>query len=391
MGRWVPPVRTACTAHAVAAAVAAGFSGMTGARQALPEWLRARFGCLDALLVDSGTSALMLALSSGKGARDSPVALPAYGCFDLATAALGANAGVVLYDVEPDTLAPETESLDRVLATGVRAVVLVHLFGIPLPFADLRARVEASGATVVEDAAQGTGASLGGRALGGLGAVGILSFGRGKGFGGAGGGALLANDTDSAEWLGSLPPLAAGPRAIGAAAGLAIQSVFGTSVLYGIPASLPFLRLGETIFRPPHPPTAIAAAAVAAAWAGADPAIAEAQVRRERAARLVRDTEKVGIRTPRVPGGAVPGYLRLPIVCSAQRRAHAEGRATRRLGIMPGYPCALTDLPGFGDRVLNRRDRFPGARELAARLVTLPTHGGLTDRDLWRVEAWLAA
>jgi hypothetical protein len=56
---------------------------------------------------------------------------------------------------------------------------------------------------------------------------------------------------------------------------------------------------------------------------------------------------------------------------------------------MPGYPQALVDLGGFGERALNRREEFPGARSLAERLVTVPTHGFLAQRDLGRLEAYL--
>ena len=58
---------------------------------------------------------------------------------------------------------------------------------------------------------------------------------------------------------------------------------------------------------------------------------------------------------------------------------------------MPGYPRALCDLPGFGERVLNRGGAFPGARMLAERLVTLPVHSRLGERDLAALEAWAAA
>ena len=60
------------------------------------------------------------------------------------------------------------------------------------------------------------------------------------------------------------------------------------------------------------------------------------------------------------------------------------------MGVMPGYPAALCDLPGFGERVVNRADGFPGARSLAERLVTAPVHSRLGERDLAGLEVWLA-
>jgi hypothetical protein len=47
-------------------------------------------------------------------------------------------------------------------------------------------------------------------------------------------------------------------------------------------------------------------------------------------------------------------------------------------------------LRGFGYRVRHTGDGFPGARLLAERLVTAPTHGRLAERDLTALEQWLA-
>jgi hypothetical protein len=56
---------------------------------------------------------------------------------------------------------------------------------------------------------------------------------------------------------------------------------------------------------------------------------------------------------------------------------------------MPGYPGALGALPGFGSRAVNAGDRYPGATRLVERLVTLPTHGALTEADLLLLESSL--
>ena len=67
----------------------------------------------------------------------------------------------------------------------------------------------------------------------------------------------------------------------------------------------------------------------------------------------------------------------------------SAGPAAARLGIMPGYPKALVDLEGFVARVENRAEDFPGARQLARRLVTLPTHRWVGRGDELALEHWL--
>ncbi len=66
-----------------------------------------------------------------------------------------------------------------------------------------------------------------------------------------------------------------------------------------------------------------------------------------------------------------------------------DSSIAKRLGVMPGFPQSLADLPGFGDRCVNCEHGFPGARCLAEQLFTLPTHGRLTVTDTRRLKQWL--
>jgi len=54
----------------------------------------------------------------------------------------------------------------------------------------------------------------------------------------------------------------------------------------------------------------------------------------------------------------------------------------RQLGVWPGYPQSLADLPGFGSRRLDAAQQPSGARLLADQLFTLPTHSLLDEASL---------
>ena len=90
-------------------AVLAGASGALhepiGLRTTITEALCQAYSARQALLVGSGTSALQLALA-GIAATVSrrPVALPAYSCYDVASAANGADVDVWVYDIDARTL-----------------------------------------------------------------------------------------------------------------------------------------------------------------------------------------------------------------------------------------------------------------------------------------------
>lgn len=379
------PARSPVSLGAVAAGAHAAVFGTATARERLARAIDAEVGARGSLLVDSGTSALALALAStGEGA---PVALPAYSCFDVATAADGANVRVLLYDIDPDTLSPDLPSLEAALRAGARAVVVAHLYGVPVDLDPVRELARDAGTMLIEDAAQGGSARYRGRRIGGFGSLSILSFGRGKGWTGGGGGALIAHDAAGLEALAAararLGPAARGGRAL---AGVGAQWLLGRPAVYALPAALPFLGLGETVYHAPHPPDHMAHAAVAVALRTRHLAERESIRRRAHAERL-RTALRQGrrFRPVRPAGEAEADWLRLPAV----QTPRVTDRSARRLGIMPGYPCALTELAGFSDRVLNREHPVPGARALARDLLTFPTHGALREADLRRLEDWI--
>ncbi|MBT8405021.1 MAG: DegT/DnrJ/EryC1/StrS family aminotransferase, partial [Gemmatimonadetes bacterium] len=91
-----------------------------------------RWGSESLELLGSGTQALQRALELvAVGAPDPVLAMPGWGCFDLASAAVGAGVRVRLYDLEPETLQPDPDSLAG-MVEAVDGVVVVSFFGIPV-------------------------------------------------------------------------------------------------------------------------------------------------------------------------------------------------------------------------------------------------------------------
>ena len=188
------PAYSPLTLGAVLAGVAGLVSDADAARAAAIDALGGAFDCTEILLTASGTAALTLAIRAAiAGRAAASVALPAYGCYDLATAADGGGFPVVLYDLDPATLAPDLASVRAALNLGARAVVLAHWYGVPADPEPVRAAVQSVGGCLIEDAAQGAGARMQGRPVGVQGDLTVLSFGRGKGIAaGRGGGAPCA-------------------------------------------------------------------------------------------------------------------------------------------------------------------------------------------------------
>jgi dTDP-4-amino-4,6-dideoxygalactose transaminase len=68
-----------------------------------------------------------------------------------------------------------------------------------------------------------------------------------------------------------------------------------------------------------------------------------------------------------------------------QRLARAGIRASA------SYPTALGDIPGIGRYLAPDQAPCPGARSIASRILTLPTHPGVTPQDVDRMVAVVRA
>ena len=388
--RYLPPAYSPVSAGSFAG----GLRGLAfGGPAGIDQWLARRYNVDAVLLVDSGTSALRLAIEStaAEASARPRVALPAYGCYDLATAAIGAGSEVAFYDLDPLTLGPDWSSFNSVLSERIHAVVLVHQYGLPVDLDRARSLAEAQGALVIEDAAQGAGAWWRHRRLGAWGDLGVLSFGRGKGMTAGGGGALLARGPRGVRLLETARArLARGERGTASMVRLATQALLSHPILYGVPARMPWLALGDTPFHEPWVPRTIAAAQAGVVGSAAVLADDEANTRRSAAFELAAalgESPYVTMVTIPVGEGTSPGWLRLPVMLATDKRAQAAEAAFRRLGIIPGYPAPLPMLP-----VVRRQsdDAWPGAERLARSVVTLPVHRWVTPADRSRIVKLLA-
>jgi dTDP-4-amino-4,6-dideoxygalactose transaminase len=323
-------------------------------------------------------------MTVGKGGT---VALPAYVCVDLIAAARYAQVRVRLYDVDPHTLNPDLDSLQRALTEGVDAVVVAHLYGLPVDVPAVRTVIAPYGVPLIEDAAQHAGATLHGDRTGTLGDLSILSFGRGKGTTAGNGGAILALGerfgSQVATTAEQLPPPR---RGIGDMIGATASWVLGRPSIYAIPASIPALHLGETVYHAADEPAALSIAGAKLLQSALESADLYTDIRRRNAESLCEaalEARHIRVCTP--ISGSKAGFLRFPVI------ANGAANPTPNLGIVRGYPRPLSQ-EGELQPILHRtQDSFPGAQELAHSLLTLPTHHLVTSADLQALRAWLRA
>ncbi len=159
-------------------------------------------GTTHAVAVNSGTSALHIALlAAGVRPGDDVITVPF--TFVATIAAIEyAGARPVLVDIEPDYATIDASAIERAVTPRTRAVVPVHLFGQPADMEAVLAVARRHNLAVVEDACQAHGAEYRGRRVGGIGDIGCFSFYPGKNLGAYGeGGAAVTNNPAHAETM----------------------------------------------------------------------------------------------------------------------------------------------------------------------------------------------
>jgi dTDP-4-amino-4,6-dideoxygalactose transaminase len=152
-------------------------------------------GVRHAIGVNSGTSALHLALIAAGVRPGDKVLMPANTFIATVWAVLYVGAVPVLCDVEAASGNIDIEDAERRIDRLVTAIVPVHLYGQPANMEAVMALADRYSLAVIEDAAQAIGARYHGKPVGGFGLLGCFSFYPAKNLGAAGeAGLVTTND-----------------------------------------------------------------------------------------------------------------------------------------------------------------------------------------------------
>ncbi len=152
-----------------------------------------------AIALANGTLALELALMAYDIGAGDEVVVPARTFIASASCAVMRGAVPVVADIDPLTQGLSAETIAAVLSERTKAIVVVHLAGIPCDMDPIMALAEARGLIVIEDCAQAHGGSYKGRPLGSIGHCSAFSFCQDKIMTTGGEGGIFLLD-DEARW-----------------------------------------------------------------------------------------------------------------------------------------------------------------------------------------------
>lgn len=324
---------------------------------------------------NSARSLLFLLLQSLSGNEPSrkEVLIPGYTCYSVAAAVVKAGLGIAVYDVEPKTLEPDFNSLRRKLSENTLAVISQHLFGISSEIGLINEMAHAQGAVHIEDAAQAMGGSDRFGPLGTKGDFGLFSLGRGKPLPLGRGGILI-----SSKMVSYLEPSKNSKHSgVADVVKVILARIFSRPSLYHFAERLP-IGLGKTPFDPDFKVKGISSAIKGLLFRSMPLLEPYNRHRRKIANQYKNNLPPESLIDE--PQGSNCVYNRFPILAPTTK----VGLKFKHLGVRRMYPSCIVDERKIRTFIHSEEDT-PGARELAQRLITLPTHSRISPSTAWHI------
>ena len=358
--------------------------------QTIADWLDVEKVCI----VSSGRAALYAILRTLR-APDSrtEVVIPAYTCPSLALAVARAGLKVRLCDVTEDDGNLNPQKLDEAISSETLAVVPVHLNGVPCRIEEIVSQARRHGAFVVEDCAQSAGARWNHRLVGTFGEFAFFSLGRGKVFTTYEGGIAVSRSSNNGRLLGQE---IASWKQEGLAEETIVLSkliamlIFFHPRLYWWVRRLPLGWEREMYSQGFH--LGVPSAFRQEVGAVVFQRLAEVNAIREKNAQCLKERLAClgGLRVVDGRCEASPVYPWLTVLFDnserreeAYRRLQAEG-----LGASSLYTRALNQYR-YLEGIVPQAD-CPVAQSIASRILTLPTHPCVREKDLDRMAELLS-
>jgi perosamine synthetase len=361
----------------------------------------AAFNLSHCISTSSGRAALTLALSalkeiasvSGQNNK-ADVIIPAYTCPTVALSVARAGLKVKLCDISLETLNIDVFPLEKLVDENTLCVVAAHMFGFPCDMERILKIVRANEIFLIEDVAQAAGAKWKGQMLGGLGHLSCFSLGRGKSITTYEGGVLGVSNAFS-SYAPSLPCLLASSSASGIqhpasktvhSLRMLIQLLL-MSFLQGARAWWFISRLPIGFEQQYHSIDFRIErlenwqAAFGLSVLQRIESINSARVRNGRYLAQQLSCLKM-IAIPQALNGAEPVYLRLPVIFKESQLREEIYRSLLQagVGVSKMYVSSLNRYHYLADIVPD--GHYPSAEQAADRILALPTHPLMEERDL---------
>jgi len=152
-----------------------------------------------AIAVSSGTAALQCAVDALDLSPEDEVIIPSFTIISCVTPVIEKGATPVLVDCDPTTFNSTPEQIISAITSRTKAIMLVHIYGLPVDADPVLEIARERGIKVIEDTAEAIGLDYHNRACGSLGDISTFSFYPNKHITTGEGGMVLTDDDQIAE------------------------------------------------------------------------------------------------------------------------------------------------------------------------------------------------
>lgn len=296
----------------------------------------------DCVAVNSGTSALHLALLSlGIGEGDE-VIVPSFTFAATANSVALTGATPVFVDIDPRTYNIDPSQIEAAITKRTKAIQVVHLYGLPADMPTILTIAKKHNLLIIEDAAQAHLADINGQPVGTFGDAAIFSFYPTKNMTSGEGGMIVLGSPDQARMCKLLRNQGMEQRYQNEVVGFNLR-------MTDIHAAIGRSQLKKV-----------------QAWTGA---------RQENAAYLnQRITEVI---TPFIPVGYSHVFHQYTVRINTERDLFSSKLTESGVGNSVYYPTQVHKLPSF-DLELNLKH----TEDATQQVLSLPVHPSLSKRDL---------
>ena len=164
------------------------------------------------IAVSNGSMALDAAIVALGISAGDEVILPTFTIISCATAIVRAGAIPVVVDSNPDTWNMDVEQVEAKITPKTKAIMVVHIYGLPVEMDAIQALAQKYNLLVIEDAAEMHGQTYKGKPCGSLGDISTFSFYPNKHITTGEGGMIVTDDDNLAQRCRSLRNLCFQPQ-----------------------------------------------------------------------------------------------------------------------------------------------------------------------------------
>ena len=156
-------------------------------------------GVKNAIAVNTGTAALHIAIAALNIGPGDEVIVPPFTFIATASSILHNNAIPVFADIDDKSYTLDPKSVEQHITEKTKAIIPVHLAGIPANMTELKKIAAKNDLAIIEDACQSIGAQCDGKIVGSIGDIGCFSFYPSKNITTGEGGMIITNNDKLAE------------------------------------------------------------------------------------------------------------------------------------------------------------------------------------------------